>query len=604
MKHTTQLSIVLLATQKEYQSGDVTACLDKYFKTNASVDKKIDLHIFFNKGEGSDYNDLLDYQNCENINEVRIKSHKLEGINDLYARTPEELDRANINEMPDMGCSAGPNNLFFNSMIPLMSGIHRDYLMLESDTFPIQDFWLDKIINYCDNTVFMIAGSSYKGQFPFPDFDTWTGHLNGVAIYRASQNLSTFFKLSQKTIAHHVKYSNPFMSFDVAMHYFSCTLLGRKFFNNRNLPFNQLIDSPIISNYSLADDTVTSVEEVKKQHPDTIILHQKTNKTKQPEYLPVFHHIAKIAGTYVLSWAQMLCRRYHIMQGADQQKCWTGNRIRRLLVQLIDGKQLTVIYYTPTDLTGSPNGILEFCDGEKPDGSIDYDIIHHAKNSHINSILEKGGDEYTNIISSEKFIQFCKSKDIIPFCVIIDPMNPPSSLEARKYIDLITESTEIKQALHFTVLRDPFQHAQSLFSYLNSDDSSHEPTHNSIEAKKLEDYIQSNEVEDSWFLRSLIDIPDTVNINEHHFNLAEEKYLKNFLITDISKVDNLINDVFHKSYGISQLDVEGWILKDNINKNSTSKKIKIKFEDLDPTIQQKFLDRTYWDRKLWERYCK
>ena len=84
MKHTTQLSIVLLATQKEYQSGYVTACLDKYFKTNASVDKKIDLHIFFNKGEENDYNNLLDYQNCENVNEVKIKSHNLQGADDLY----------------------------------------------------------------------------------------------------------------------------------------------------------------------------------------------------------------------------------------------------------------------------------------------------------------------------------------------------------------------------------------------------------------------------------------------------------------------------------------------------------------------------------------
>ncbi|MAR66738.1 MAG: hypothetical protein CL833_05745, partial [Crocinitomicaceae bacterium] len=81
---------------------------------------------------------------------------------------------------------------------------------------------------------------------------------------------------------------------------------------------------------------------------------------KDPEYLPVFHHIAKNAGTYVLSWAQMLCRRYHLMRGDNQQQCWTANRIRRVLVQLENGRQLTVIYYTPTDLTGSPDGILEF----------------------------------------------------------------------------------------------------------------------------------------------------------------------------------------------------------------------------------------------------
>jgi hypothetical protein len=324
---------------------------------------------------------------------------------------------------------------------------------------------------------------------------------------------------------------------------------------------------------------------------------------KDPEYLPVFHHIAKNAGTYVLSWAQMLCRRYHILRGDNRQQCWTANRIRRALVQLPDSKQLTVIYYTPTDLTGLPDGILEFSDCKKPDGSIDKNILPNAQNSYIHSILKQGTDPQTNIISSDKFIQFCESKDIVPFCVIIDPMEP-GWLEARKCIDLIINKSERKHALHFSILRDPYKRAQSLFHYLTSDESWHEPTHDSIQAKNFEDYIQSDEVEDSWFLRSLMDMPDSAIIEPYHLTFAHEGYLKHFRIADTSKVDDLINNVFHGSYGILQSDVEDWVLKNNIHKNSTPNKLKIKFEDLDPIIQQKFLDRTYWDRKLWERYCE
>lgn len=323
---------------------------------------------------------------------------------------------------------------------------------------------------------------------------------------------------------------------------------------------------------------------------------------KDPEYLPVFHHIAKNAGTYVLSWAQMLCRRYHLMRGDNKQQCWTANRIRRVLIQLENGRQLTVIYYTPTDLTGSPDGILEFADCRKPDGSIDKNILPNAQNSYIHSILEQGTDPQTNIISSEEFIQLCESKDVVPFCVIIDPMEP-GWIEARKCINLIIEKSERKHALHFTVLRDPYKRAQSLFHYLTSDESSHEPTHDSIQAKNFEDYIQSDEVEDSWFLRNLLDMADDKVIEPYHLTLANE-WLRYFRISDTSKVDNLINNVFHGAYGILQSDVEEWVLKNNIHKNSTPNKLKIKFEELDPTIQQKFLDRTYWDRKLWERYCK
>ena len=285
MKHTTQLSIVLLATQKEYQSGYVTACLDKYFKTNASVDKKIDLHIFFNKGEESDYNDLLDYQNCENVNEVKIKSHNLQGVDDLYLRTPQELQQANLDKVPLLGGSNGANNLFFDSMIPLMQENYRDFLMIECDTFPITDYWIDRMIGYCDNHTFMIAGSTYKGKLKLPDFEFWTGHLNGVAIYRASSNLSTFFELSKKTIQYLVSSNqNHFVSFDVGMHHFAHTKIGRKYFNDRNIQQNNLIDSPIISNYSLPQDTECSIEDIKKEHQQTIILHKKPSLLDQQTY--------------------------------------------------------------------------------------------------------------------------------------------------------------------------------------------------------------------------------------------------------------------------------------------------------------------------------
>ena len=140
-----------------------------------------------------------------------------------------------------------------------------------------------------------------------------------------------------------------------------------------------------------------------------------------PNHMPVFHHIAKNAGTYVLSWAMMLCRKYHLMRGDNKQQCWTANRIRRALVQLENGRQLTVIYYTPTDLTGSPNGILEFMDCKQLDEIIDKKILSNAQNSYIHSLLEQGSDSQTNIISPQKFLDFVQTKDIIPFCIIIDP---------------------------------------------------------------------------------------------------------------------------------------------------------------------------------------
>ena len=276
MTHSNKLCLVLLATSKEYRSGEVHKCLDSYFSSEASQGHSIDVKIFFNNGDLSNYSDLLKYEKNKNINKVIIKSLKIEGMDDLYCRTPQELKNLQNIKIPLLGGSAGPNNLFFNSMIPLMGEPYRDYLMIECDTLPIKNYWADKVIEYCDNSSFMIAGSMYRGKHQLPSFDSWTGHLNGVAIYRRSENLKAFLGLSRKTIINKVASNkNHFVSFDVGMHNFLGTLHGRKYFNNPDLPDNRLIDSPIISNFSLPIDTGTSIKSVKEQYPQTIILHKK-----------------------------------------------------------------------------------------------------------------------------------------------------------------------------------------------------------------------------------------------------------------------------------------------------------------------------------------
>jgi len=347
---------------------------------------------------------------------------------------------------------------------------------------------------------------------------------------------------------------------------------------------------------------------------------------KDPEYLPVFHHIAKNAGTYVLSWAQMLCRRYHILRG-DNLKCgiecdsdifyshWTSGKVRRALIKLKDNRQLTIIYCTLTDLTGSDQGVFSLPQAQKinlTDSNVGQKILK-LQMEYINNRYPNDSDETTNIIPEDDFLNFIENGDIIPFCVIVDPifwggLKPKDNSSewkcARILIDLILSLSQRKHLLNFTVLRNPYDRALSIFNYIKSDNSSHEPNHACLVSKNFQEYIESDELEDSWFLRSLMNMSDSAIIEPYHLTLAHEGYLKHFRISDISKVDDLINNVFHGAYGILQSDVEDHIVKSNLHRNATTNKLKIKFEDLDPKIQQKFLDRTYWDRKLWERYCK
>ena len=234
---------------------------------------------------------------------------------------------------------------------------------------------------------------------------------------------------------------------------------------------------------------------------------------------------------------------------------------------------------------------------------IDKKKLVNAQNEFISCKFNQlsGQDPFTNIIDENSLLNLIKLGEVEVFSISINPY-APGWRSARLYIEKILDESKRKHALHFTVLRDPYKRAQSLFHYLTSEESAHEPTHDSIQAKNFEDYIQSYEVEDSWFLRNLLDMPDDQIIEPYHLTLTDE-WLRYFRIADTSKVDDLINQAFHGAYGIQQSDVENHVVKWHVDKNSTPNKLKIKFEDLDQTIQQTFLDRTYWDRKLYERYC-
>lgn len=271
--YTKKFAVVLVATKKELTNGDVRRCLDLYVK-NASSDYKIDLLLFFNVGSEEEYEDLRRYEIYPCINRVIIKSHKLSQLDDIYIRTPEEVEQKKV--IPSLGASAGANNLFYNTMIPLMDEDYDQYLMIETDSKPLRTDWIDKILKYIDTHRYLIAGSQYKGTLTLPDYEVWTGHLNGIALYKKSKKLKYLLHKSREYIKYQVQYKEEyFLSFDCAIHMYICTKKGMKRFKNVNTPWNWLVNSSIITNMSLPCDKNIEINEVLKKFPKTIILHQK-----------------------------------------------------------------------------------------------------------------------------------------------------------------------------------------------------------------------------------------------------------------------------------------------------------------------------------------
>ena len=136
---------------------------------------------------------------------------------------------------------------------------------------------------------------------------------------------------------------------------------------------------------------------------------------------------------------------------------------------------------------------------------------------------------------------------------------------------------------------------------MTSELSIHEVTHIDCNEQSFYEFLTSYYIDDSWFIRHINNMTDNQIIEPYHFSTSI-RYLKNFRVSDIRLVDDLIDDVFGKCYGIYRSNVEECHREFNIHKNSSTKSIDVELDDIDSEIKQKFLDRTYWDRELWKCY--
>ena len=153
----------------------------------------------------------------------------------------------------------------------------------------------------------------------------------------------------------------------------------------------------------------------------------------------------------------------------------------------------------------------------------------------------------------------------------------------------------------FTILRDVFERSLSLFSYLNSQESRHEVTHKTI-PHTYGEYVDSIYIEDSWLIRKLINHDDAKPIDDVAFDKACS-VLDNINIYDFNgDITSYVSNIFEKCTGItSPLSTDGLA---DAYKNVTQHKVNVDFNDLDLRTRKKFLDRTYWDRKIYDRYIK
>ena len=276
--------------------------------------------------------------------------------------------------------------------------------------------------------------------------------------------------------------------------------------------------------------------------------------------IPIFLHIPKNSGTYVLSWTMCIFRYW------GNQRGLYGGDLRRISITQDNKTVMTIFAHVPN-------------------------CVNNTK------FLTNALDKSNSFIDMYTFLSELLKKQIEVFSMCIEAAG--FCFLRQKLMGLVLEMIK-KEPLYYTCIRDAFSRNQSLYNYINSQNSVHELTHGCIKSKTFLDYIKSPEMEDSWLIRNLTGISNNISITEKDFENSCD-ILNIFKITNIKNVDQIMDDVFYECYMLKRDDVPKE--RRYIFKNETPIP-KINFLDLDRETQDIFLKKTEFDQKIYKRYCE
>lgn len=285
----------------------------------------------------------------------------------------------------------------------------------------------------------------------------------------------------------------------------------------------------------------------------------------QNHKIPVFYHIPKNAGTYVSDW-MLVAFRYYREFYTNWLKSYTSDKDSIKVIQITNNDSIVARI-----LLGDPNYIL---DSKKAE------------------LFKKHNNRRWDV--DINYVSFDFLKELVLFGVIIES----NGFKIKQKLLYFLKEYNLHQ---FLILRNPFHRIQSIYNYNTSNQSINDYSHGSIKSKTFEDYVTSEQLEDSWLIRNLINLNDPEILEEHHFQQSLE-ILKSFNVYDIKDTDKAIQQTFQECYGFDtqKIELKSW---DIITKNETNYK-KINIEELSKEAQEVFKQRTFWDQKLYKQFFK
>lgn len=278
---TKNLCLFYITTIAEFKNKQLKQSVD-YFTKNIQSEYKFDILFYFDnfpRRKRRFFTQLKKYKKCENVNDVIIINNNIPKHENFYFT---HIDELNLNKFP-MGSSHGVNFHFYKSINNLFLSEYKNFMLLESDTMSVGLDWFDKLLHYCENNEFIIAGSKYKGENKEKVYKEYYGgnHINGVALYKNSKLTQNTINESKKFLINTLKQDslkskrrkrcNGFLNYDVALYEYA----------KKNKLLNYIHNTDFITNLSLPVNDEIETKKFLSEYPNTKIIHKKNLYKKQ-----------------------------------------------------------------------------------------------------------------------------------------------------------------------------------------------------------------------------------------------------------------------------------------------------------------------------------
>lgn len=284
--------------------------------------------------------------------------------------------------------------------------------------------------------------------------------------------------------------------------------------------------------------------------------------------LPTFYHVPKNAGTYAISVFIGLMRKHRIIMNPEFHATLKHESVRNIEVYHDNVVVARILALDWTDWCSSAEHIKKL-----PHSPIDYKITL----DHLKQLILPG------------------KKDLELFTIIIESDGFPIH---ETICDIFNKENEL---CRFLIVREPISRQKSIFNYLTSQDSVHEYSHHNIKQDEeaqvhFDKFLtRHGKKEDSWIIRTLLDVPVEDKLTDEHYKQATN-ILDKFKISDIKKTDDLIEEVYEQCYQIKLSKIEPHFLNAVVRNESTNKK------SVEITNMKEVERHLKWDIELYNRY--